>query len=100
MVEASHGASRTKGSYLKSKYYRIAARRGKKRAKVAIAHKILIAAYHIIKNKTAYRELGEGYLDQRQKVSLKRYWVNKLEKLGFRVDISEQEGESQEEIAA
>lgn len=88
-MEASHGASRTKGSYLKSKYYRIAARRGKKRAKVAIAHKILIAAYHILKNKTAYRELGEGYLDQRQKSSLKKYWVNKLEKLGFKVNVED-----------
>ena len=89
-MEASHGASRTKGSYLKSKYYRIAARRGKKRAKVAIAHKILIAAYHILKNKTAYRELGDGYLDQRQRSSLKNYWVNKLEKLGFKVNVEEE----------
>jgi hypothetical protein len=99
-VEASHGASRTKGSYLKSKYYRIAARRGKKRAKVAIAHKILIAAYHILKNKTAYRELGEGYLDQRQKEHLKQYWVKKLEKLGVQVTISEPNEEIPQEIAA
>jgi hypothetical protein len=99
-VEASHGASRTKGTYLKSKYYRIAAKRGKKRAKVAIAHKILIAAYYILKDKTAYRELGEGYLDQRQKEHLKQYWVKKLEKLGVQVTISEPESEEPEKKAA
>lgn len=56
---------------------------------MAIAHKILIAAYFILKDKTRYRELGEGYLDQRQKASLKCYWVNKLEKLGFKVNVEE-----------
>lgn len=72
----------------------MASRRGKKRAVVAIGHKILIAAYHILKDKTPYRELGEDYLDQRQKNHLKRYWVKRLENLGYNVSLSEEAMES------
>lgn len=55
-----------------------------------MGHKILIAAYHILKDKTEYRELGEGYLDQRQKTSLKRHYLKRLEKLGFKVSLEEE----------
>lgn len=87
LVEAAQGASRKKGSYLKDKYHRIASRRGKKRAVVAIARKILIAAYFILKDKQEYREKGAEYLDQRQRKTLQRYWVKRLEGLGFKVNL-------------
>ena len=99
-MEASRAASRKKDSYFREKYHRLASRRGKKRAAVAIGHKILVAAYHIIKEKTKYRELGAEYLDQKQKGQLKKYWVKKLEKLGFQVNLSEDDGDSHDKIAA
>ena len=59
----------TKGSYYRDKYNRLRARRGPVRALMAIAHKLLIAAFHMLSTGEAFRELGEGYLDQ---VSRKR----------------------------
>jgi transposase len=89
LVEAAQGASRSKGTYLKSKYHKVASRRGRKRAIVAVGHKILIAAYYIIRDKTSYADLGEEYLDQRQKRNLSRYYLRKLDQLGVRVQLSE-----------
>jgi transposase len=60
-------ASRTKNTYLSSKYKSLVGRRGKKRAVIAIGHKILIAAYFIIKDKVEYNELGEDYLNNFRK---------------------------------
>jgi transposase len=93
LVEAAHGASRKKGSYLKGKYHRVASKHGKKRAAVAVAHKILIAAYHIIRDKEEYQDLGEDYLEQIRRTSLKRYWVQRLEKLGFNVVVEDAESQ-------
>jgi hypothetical protein len=64
LVGAAISASHTKGSYLKDKFYRLKARRGSLRAALAIAHKILIAAYHMLAKGIPYRDLGEAYLDQ------------------------------------
>ena len=57
LVEAAHGASKSKGTYFKAQYHRLAARRGKKRALIAVGHSILTTAYHIIKNNCNYIEL-------------------------------------------
>ena len=85
LVGAALSASRTKGSYLKDKYYRLKARRGALRAALAIAHKILVAVYHMLAKNLFHRELGEAYLDQigqsRTVANLKR----RLERLGYRV---------------
>ena len=67
LVEAAMAASRKKGSYLKDKFHRLRARRGTKRAAIAIAHKILIAVYHMLSTGTGYAELGETYLDGLEK---------------------------------
>jgi transposase len=87
LVGAAISASRTKGSYLKDKYHRLKARRGAMRAALAIAHKILVAAYHMLAKGLAYRELGDAYLDQigrtRTVANLKR----RLERLGYRVTL-------------
>src|SRR5208282_2211091 len=61
LVGAAVSAGRTKGSYLKDKFHRLKARRGPLRAALAIAHKILIAAYHMLAKGVAYHELGEAY---------------------------------------
>jgi len=87
LVGAAISAARTRGSYLKDKFHRLKARRGAMRAALAIAHKILVSAYHMLAKGLAYHDLGEAYLDQigqtRTVANLKR----RLERLGYRVTL-------------
>src|SRR6185295_13089110 len=76
-----------KGSYLRDKFYRLRARRGTKRAAMAVAHKILIAAYHLLATRAPYRELGVTYLDALEKRHTTRNLVRRLERLGYEVTI-------------
>jgi transposase len=87
LVEASMSAIRKKDSYLRSKYYRLKARVGGKRATVAIAHKILVAVFHILADGTVYEDLGASYLDALNKTRTSKHLVRRLEALGFRVAI-------------
>jgi transposase len=87
LVEASMSAVRKKGSYLRSKYYRLKSRMGVKQAAVAIAHKILIAAFRILADGTLYRDLGEAYLDTVRKERSTHQLVRRLEALGFQVEL-------------
>jgi transposase len=66
-IELAWTAIKKKGSYYKEKFHRLKARRGAKRAITAIAHKLAKAVYHVLKKGEDYRELGEAYLDQRNK---------------------------------
>jgi hypothetical protein len=66
-VQAAWSAVRTKDTFLKSRYHRLAARRGKKRAIVAIARSILASAWHMLTYRQPYHELGGDYFDQRRK---------------------------------
>jgi transposase len=83
-------AARTRGSYLKDKYHRLKARRGAKRAAMAIAHKILIAAYHMLTEGTDYIELGEAYLDKLAEKRITRGLVRRLTNLGYKVTLEQQ----------
>jgi transposase len=74
-------ASRTKRTYLSNKYKNLVGRMGKKKAIIAVGHKILIAAYFIIKDKVAYNELGEEYLSNFKKDKLVEYYKKKLQEL-------------------
>jgi len=67
LTELAWSATRTKNSFYKAKYESLVVRRGKKRALIAIGHKILCASYHIIKNKEPFKELGYEYLAERKK---------------------------------
>lgn len=67
MIEVAWAAIKEKGSYFKDKYYRLKARRGAKKAIVAIAHRILLGIYYVIKDGVEFRDLGEDYLTQRNK---------------------------------
>jgi transposase len=87
LVEAAQAAIRKKGSYLKSKFHRLKARRGYKRAIVAIAHKLLIAAYHVLSHRTTYQDLGESYLDRLSKHRTTASLVRRLESLGYTVKL-------------
>jgi hypothetical protein len=68
-------------------YHRIAARRGANRAALAIGHAILVIAYHILKRRQPYVELGSNHLDERKKQAMVRRSVKKLQDLGYEVRI-------------
>ena len=87
LVEAANSAAKAKGTYLRDKFYRLKARRGYKRAAVAIAHKILVAIYHILSQNVSYNDLGDLYLDNLNKHHLTRNLVHRLERLGFEVTL-------------
>lgn len=67
----------------------MAARRGKKRALVAIGHSILKSVYHILSTQKDYKELGADYINQKMEAKRKSYLKKELEKLGYQVDLSE-----------
>jgi transposase len=81
MVQGAWSATRTKGTFLKACYHRLAARRGKKRAIVAVAHSMLVSAWHMLTYQQPYQELGGDYFDERKKESKVSYLVRRLEKL-------------------
>jgi len=81
LVQAAWGAVRTKGTFLKARYHRLAARRGKKRAIVAIAHSMVVSIWHMLSRREPYRELGDDYLDGRKKEATVNYLTRRLEKL-------------------
>ncbi len=81
LVRIAWAAVRTKGTFLKARYHRLAGRRGKRRAIVAVAHSILVSIWHILSHRTPYVELGGDYYDQRQKEVKVSYLTRQLEKL-------------------
>lgn len=85
LVTAAVAASHKTGSYLRDKYYRIRARRGPKRAAVAVAHKILIAAYHILAKGTEYKDLGAAHLEHARRNQTAKSLVRRLSRLGYQV---------------
>lgn len=85
LVQCAWATTRTKGTYLRSKYDSLVGRRGKKRAIVAVAHKILIATYFILKNKEAYKELGDNYLVNMTKEKQIKRHLQQLRELGVNV---------------
>jgi transposase len=87
LVEAAIAATCAKDSYFREKYYRLKARRGHKRAVVAVAHKILIAIYYVLSSETPYQELGADYLERLEPERLKRNLVRRLERLGYQVNL-------------
>jgi len=88
LVEAAQGARHTKHSYFKAQYARIARRRGSNKAIFAVAHSILVVAYHVHTEQTPYQDLGENYYDERQRQAVQRNLVKRLEGLGFQVQLS------------
>jgi transposase len=86
LVEAGHGASHTKGTHLRARYDNIRRRRGAKRAIVAVAHSILIAAYHVIATGEPYRDLGPDWInDRRRNPHHERRLIQQLERKGYKI---------------
>ena len=88
LCQAALSASHTKRGYLRDKFYRIKARRGHGRAVMAIADKILLAAYHMLRDGVPYRDLGDNYLDQRDQKRTVANLVTRIEALGYRVRLA------------
>ncbi len=87
LMESAWAAARTKGSYFKARYYRLAARRGSKRASVAVGHTILVAIYHLLRDHSEYRELGEDYFERLNQESIRNRLINRLENMGHKVTL-------------
>jgi transposase len=87
LAEAAQAAGRSKDTYLSAQYRRIGARRGKKRAALAVGHSILRIIYHMIKEGTTYHDLGADYFDRRNEPSVIRRLVQRLEGLGYLVEL-------------
>ena len=88
LVECAWCTVRKKDHYLRSKYYKIRARMGTKKALIVIAHKILKACYYVLKYQKEYKELGASYLEKNNTSSLLRHYTKKLTSLGFKVHLS------------
>jgi transposase len=88
LVQAGRAASRTKGTYLSAQFRRLAGRRGRKRALLAVGHTLLTIIYHTLKEGTTYRELGADYLDRLETERATRRLVHRLEQLGHKVTLS------------
>jgi transposase len=89
LTEFAWVASKTKDTYLRSKYHSLVGRRGKKKALVALGHKILIMCYHILKYRRPYKELGVDYLDRKRKDKITRSYIKRLNHLGYEVTLKE-----------
>ena len=87
MVQAGQAAGRSRGTYLGATYRMLAARRGKKKAAVAVGRHILQTAYYILRDGTEYKELGANFHDERRKEAVKRAAISRLRRLGFDVEV-------------
>jgi transposase len=87
LVQAAHAAVRTKQTYLSAQYRRLASRRGKKRAILAVAHSILVMAYDMIQRQEPYCEAGADFFDRLQPEDAARRLVKRLERLGYYVTL-------------
>ena len=87
MTQCAWAASKTKNTYLRAKYHSLVGRRGKKRALIAVGHKILVMAYHIIKNGVPYKELGKDYLLHRREDKIVKNHIKRLRDLGYEVEL-------------
>jgi transposase len=88
LVQAAQAAAHTKGTALAAQYHRIAARRGAQKAVIAVAHRLLVIAYHVILRHEPYHELGVGYVDRQRPAVTATRLVRRLERLGFQVAIA------------
>ena len=85
LVEAAQAAGRSKRTYLGAQFRRLAARRGKKKAAVAVGHTILVIVYHLLTEGSVYQDLGPQFFDARDRQRVERRLVHRLEALGYKV---------------
>lgn len=84
MVECGWGATRKKDGFLKRKYESLVGRRGKKKALVAVGHKIIVASYHVVKNKVVYKEPALHDNPKKTRKQIRNY-LNRLKEFGIEI---------------
>lgn len=99
LTEAAWGASLSKNTFLAAQHRRLARRLGAKRAAIAVAHSILVIAYHVLRDNTPYQELGADFYDRRTPKAVVRRLTKRLEDLGFEVVLREKEDPLAKEAA-
>jgi transposase len=87
LVEAAQAAAHTKKTYLSAQYQRLKARRGAKKAMIAVGHTILVIIYHLLDEKKMYEDLGGNYFDEHERQETEKRLVRRLERLGFEVSL-------------
>jgi transposase len=87
LTQLAHAAARPKGTYLSTLYQRLAARRGKKRAIMAVAHSMVVRAFPMLSRHEPYRELGAHDFDAGQRTHLVDRLTRRIERLGYRVSL-------------
>jgi transposase len=88
LTEAAWAIARSPGTSLHAQYHRIARRRGKYKAAMAVAHRLLIIAYCVLRDGQPYRDLGATSLDERDAARTERYHIHRLEQLGYSVALT------------
>ena len=87
LIEAAQAAARKKDSYLSAQFRRLTARRGRKKAAVAVGHSILVIAWWLLTRPDLYQDLGSTYFDDRDRTRVERRLVHRLEGLGYTVEL-------------
>jgi len=87
LVQAAQAAVRCQGSYLSSVFRRLASRRGKNKAIMAVAHRLLRAAYYILLKREPYKDLGANYLDKHTKEQSLTRLCRQIKQLGYQVSL-------------
>lgn len=88
LTEMAHAAARTKNSYFKAQYHRLAGRRGKKRAIGAVKHALMVTLYVMLRDNTPYQDLGVDYFDKHNPEQRIRFHVGRLQELGQKVQLT------------
>jgi hypothetical protein len=86
-TQLAHAAAWTKGMYLSALYHRLAARRGKKRAIVAVVHAMVVSAFYMLVRQESYYELGANYFDEHRRHAVVDRLMRRIDHLGYRVHL-------------
>jgi transposase len=86
--EVAWSITHTSGHYLAALYHRIARRRGKEKAILAVAHSVLVSMYPMLRDHRPYQELGADYLDHLHTTRQQRHYVHRLEQLGYTLTLT------------
>ena len=89
LIGAAWAAVKVKDSYPRAQFLRLRARRGAKKAIVAVAASLLTAVYHMIREGTPYKDLGPQHFTHHDRARVARRLVARLEQLGYRADITD-----------
>ena len=89
LIQAAWSASSKKDCYWYTKYRRLRSKLGTKKAIVAIARKMLVTCYYVLKNRSPYKELGVDYVDKKANERKRRYHMKQLKRLGFNITLAQ-----------